>query len=165
MSKVRKLESLTDGGVGESSQAHVPQPTRPLFSRINSPSWHPQPIDRWRTKAKNGYVFDRRVFIGYMLVVIALGVFVWYDEFGWHMTTERVWQHCPSDSVGPCENPMYLQCDKWYCREKTWPVGYEYGEPPGWWYTNYSMIALFLGIIAAVINHVVWNRAFKIEVN
>jgi hypothetical protein len=110
-------------------------------------------------------VFDRRVFLGYFFVVLILGLYVWHDEFGWHMTTERIWQHCPIDSVGPCENPMYLQCDEWYCQDKTWIPGYEYGKPPGWWYSNYSMVAGLLGILAVVINHLCWNREFKLEVD
>jgi hypothetical protein len=127
-----------------------------LFKKLMHPSWHPKPIDRWKSKFETGYVIDRRIFGGMMvLVILGLVGALSIEKFDF---TPKVYIHCPETS--PCTNVLYQTCDEYYCQMETLPPGFTVGEPPSKTYTYYPLFVFIVVVLGFLFNHYKYNKNF-----
>lgn len=126
----------------------------------------------WLVVWKNGYVFDRRLFVAF------LGLFIAYTAivFFWALDNQGFYVACPSDNPSPCQNPFYneglavatdcflpsrYQEDYGFlCAQEQLFPGEAYGEPVPWWVLGHVALSLCLLAIAFLANHFLRNRRF-----
>ena len=114
---------------------------------------------------KRGFIFDRRIFRVYMIVVFAM-IF-------WIMATSSVpihafYANCSAN--GPaCPNPCYKggdRCGEYQFMETLQP-GITIGTPPDQSYLskiNGLFLVIFFGFVVAFsVNKMIWNRGRSIE--
>lgn len=123
---------------------------------------HPfvEKVDRWKVRYVNGYIIDRRIFLLLMVVIISLTIYG-FSRYDWNFE-QKIYLSC--DSPTPCQNPLYERCSEWYCQEQLIPAGFEYGEKPDSFFMNFNMYVLLLVIVAFVLNHIIHNRNFELNV-
>lgn len=122
----------------------------------------------WRSINLEGYVVDRRYFIGWFLLtallLVVLGV---VSGASWEMG----YLVCPSSATAPCENPVY-GCDAGWCASighlRTVPPGFEFGESMPVEFYNWLIYVVFVSAVLfwcfVLMNHLQNNKGKKLAV-
>ena len=123
-------------------------------------------------KTSKGYIYDKRLFWGAMLVSIILVLYI-FSLNNWSIKY-NVYTVC--NGPGKCENPYLkgyckgvlcdINCVEEWCNQKYLEPG-SYGERPPAIMNYFIYIVLGLVMFALVLNHFIHNRGkrFHIELN
>lgn len=114
------------------------------------------PVDKYRVVYGNGYVVDKRIFWGYLFIILCMVLFIFNLE-GWNFEP-KVYAKC-NLSVA-CDNPLYGQCEDSICSMRTLPPYSEYGNKIPAYYNTFILIVIALGITAVLLNHYFNNKNF-----
>jgi len=123
------------------------------------------PMKRFKIYEKGpfkGYRMNRPLFVVIFTLCIALLVLTVAVD-GVSFLNRYV--SCPEDAYVHCENPFYGECDGEACRDEFLYPGVTYGEPPSFLYRNVPFYVIVLFCSYFFINHLLYNRKFKTEVN
>lgn len=110
-----------------------------------------------------GYRFDKLIFGGFILLVLALFMIMFLSygaDRGYH-----IYYFCDADARDglQCKNPFFAEypiCEQAWstaCSDKFVPTGFEFGEPAPWIIKNWGMIVGLLLAGAFVVNHFMHN--------
>lgn len=113
------------------------------------------------------YRFDKLIFGGFILLVLAIFVFMFL--FYGSDRDYHIYYVCDADARDGlrCEQPFYLNyplCEQAWstaCSDKYVPTGFSFGEPAPWIVKNWGVIIGSLLAGAFFVNHFVHNRNFK----
>ena len=115
-----------------------------------------------------GYRFDKLLFSAYILIILALFIFV-FISFG-SDKSNHIYYKC--SNVGQygsasCINPFYDQyplCERVWdgaCVQKTVLNGFSYGQPPPAIFSYWGFIVGGLLFFCFLINHFIYNKGFS----
>jgi len=113
---------------------------------------------RWLVQSHDKYIVDRRIVIFYLMILFS--IFLYGASQQGFDFSQHYYFNC---SIGPCENVFYGKCSMDWCSEKILPSGFSYGEKPSYLSTNFSWIAMLLGLVAVIVNHFIYNRNFEMK--
>lgn len=123
-----------------------------------------KPLDRWRVRFANGYMADRRIFLGAIALIVVLFLVV-LTQVG---TGRHIYVECPADAYGAsCKNPFIdeqgfcIVKDAELCSLPILLPGTSYGERPPLLAENFGLFSLIIVIVALALNHIIYNRRFK----
>lgn len=115
--------------------------------------------DRFKT-IKCGYKFDKWIFQIAMWLIFGLMFYIaWSNNFNLNYYSCSAAPTSPLMEKG-CENPFYEPAD--WTNEKYLPPG-EYGFKPGPLFNNIKWIAIVFFLVAGGLNHLIYNRKFKLK--
>ena len=117
------------------------------------------PVDKYRVVYSNGYVVDKRIFWGYLFIILCMVLFIFNLE-GWNFSP-KVYAKC--NQTTECDNPLYLKCEDSICSMRTLPPLSEYGSKIPSYYNTFIWVVSLLGIIVVLLNHFVNNKNFMFE--
>jgi hypothetical protein len=107
---------------------------------------------------KTGYKFDRLIFKIGLVVMVLLFFSAWLTEGGGFLD-KRFYMKCP-ENTPKCLNPLYGQCDEYYCQNEYLMPGDEIGSKPGWFFRNFLVIMIVVLIFTFGINHYKHNKDY-----
>ena len=115
--------------------------------------------DRFKTW-KNGYKFDKWIFQTAMFFIFGLMFYIaWSNNFQLNYFDCRTGDYITGPTKG-CDNPFYEPAD--WTNEKYLPNG-EYGFKPTPLFNNLGGISVGVFILAGILNHLIYNKGFKIK--
>lgn len=110
------------------------------------------------------YKFNRWVFRFVFLLMIAYFIFLGF-RFGFQK--EHIYYSCLN--VPSCENPFFNEfgfsgvLPSEMIISRYLPYGYSYGSKPGFFYTHFGDIFVFLMLGGFIINHLLYNKGFSFK--
>jgi hypothetical protein len=113
-------------------------------------------------KFGNGYVVNKWIIRASLIAVFLLVIGI-VLKYGISWKPSHYYITCPADSITPCKNPLYHNCDEYspVCDLETLLPGTEYGQKPPEIINNFSIYAFVIMSVGLLINHLAYNKNWK----
>lgn len=121
----------------------------------------------------NGYRFNSNIFETGILIILALGFYIFYSV-GFNIDTQ-IYVKC--DQMIQCPNPFYkgsldnIILDKYkddciydWCNQEYLPAGFEFGHKPGFLIRSFGGFVFLIIGICFILNHLLFNKDFNSEI-
>lgn len=131
------------------------------FSEIKGQTlaWYKKVSQKRYKRLSNGYVWDKWIGTGYLLICLAYLIFV-ANNYNYALDYYKCGSEIPDYiQAGPsemCENPFYKPQNAWKGQQYL-PPG-EYGTKPGPLFHSIKYVPLIFFMISAGLNHLLHNR-------